>query len=210
MIQFDDKIKKVLAGYHSRMDAEMKLAQSLSFDEMMSRRNEMLLPVGEETAVFLNTLIKSSKAKTILEIGTSYGYSTVWLAEAAKANNGKLITLEIDNAKSDYAKQKINEAGLNDFVEFKVGDAVQLIKESDEIFDFVLVDLWKELYLPCLNEFYFKLSKGAWVVADNIISPPQHHNEIDLYRSRIKELDVFDTILLPIGSGIEVSQYKAK
>jgi predicted O-methyltransferase YrrM len=209
MAKFDDKIKKVLAEYHLRMEAEMQLGQTLSFDEMMNRRNEMLLPVGEETAVFLNTLIKSAKAKTILEIGTSYGYSTVWLAEAAKANDGKLITLEIDIAKSDYAKQKISAAGLEDYVEFKVGDAVELIKQSTETFDFVLVDLWKELYLPCLNEFYTKLSNGAWVVADNIIFPPQHNNEIDLYKNRIKELNIFETLLLPIGSGIEVSQYKA-
>jgi predicted O-methyltransferase YrrM len=210
MFKFDDKIKKVLAEYHFRMEAEMKLGQSLSLDEMMSRRNEMLLPVGEETAVFLNTLIKAAKAKTILEIGTSYGYSTVWLAEAARENNGKLITLEIDIVKSNYAKQKIEEAGLEEYVDFKVGDAVELIKQSAETLDFVLVDLWKELYMSCLNEFYTRLSNGAWVVADNIIFPPQHNNEIDLYRNRVKELNSFETLLLPIGSGIEVSQYKAK
>jgi predicted O-methyltransferase YrrM len=210
MMQFDDKIKKVLAGYNSRMETEMQLGKTLSLDEMIQRRNEMLLPVGEETAVFLNTLIKASGAKKILEIGTSYGYSTVWLAEAARENNGKLITLELDVAKSDYAKQKIKEAGLEAYVDFKTGDAVQLIKESTATFDFVLVDLWKELYLSCLNEFCTKLNNGAWVVADNIIFPPQHNNEIDLYRSRIKELNSFETILLPIGSGIEVSQYKTK
>ena len=74
----------------------------------------------------------------ILEIGTSYGYSTVWLAEAAKANGGIVITLENDEMKADFAKQKIAEAGLSDFVDFKVGDALTTITQITEGVDFVL------------------------------------------------------------------------
>ena len=208
MIKFDDKIEAVIDHYHKRMEEESSLASSLKEEEIMQRRDEFLLPVGNETAIFLNMLIKSAKSKCILEIGTSYGYSTIFLAEAAKANNGKLISLEISREKADYAKNKINEAGISNYVEFRVGDAMKLIEEANETFDFVLVDLWKELYLHCFNLFYSKLNKGAWVAADNIIYPPVHQADIDAYLKRIKETKAFDTILLPIGSGIEISQLK--
>ena len=208
MIKFDDKVEAVLDHYHKRMKNEAVLAGSLKEEEIMNRRDEFLLPVGDETAIFLNSLIKSAKSKCILEIGTSYGYSTIFMAEAAKANNGKLISLEISPAKAEYAKNKIDEAGLSGFVEFRVGDAMKLIEEATETLDFILLDLWKELYLSCFNLFYPKLNKGAWVVADNIIYPPMHQADIDAYLKRIKETNAFDSVLLPIGSGIEVSHFK--
>jgi predicted O-methyltransferase YrrM len=208
MIYFDEKVQQVLMQYQQRMEAENSRMQSLSLEEGFKLRNELLLPVGEDTAVFLHTLIKSSKAKTILEIGTSYGYSTLWLAEAARLNNAKLITLESDKTKAAYAKQKINEAGLADYVDFRVGDAMESIIRATETFDFVLVDLWKDLYVSCLDLFLPKLNKGAWVIADNMIYPPQDNKATAAYRSRIQETKAFDTVLLPIGSGIEVSYYK--
>ncbi|MBD0368448.1 MAG: methyltransferase, partial [Flavisolibacter sp.] len=100
------------------------------------------------------------------------------------------------------------EAGLSAFVEFRVGDALQLIADAPETFDFVLVDLWKDLYVPCLELFFAKLNSGAWVIADNMIYPPHDQPVVTAYRNRIKETAAFDTLLLPIGSGIEVSQRK--
>lgn len=208
MIQFNDKIAVVLSQYKERIEDETALAETLTMEERMERIDEFLLHVGEDTGTFLNTLAKATKAKTILEIGTSYGYSTIWLAEAASVNGGKVITLEISPEKAIYAQSKIKEAGLSDFVDLRVGDALQLIAEANETFDFVLVDLWKDLYVPCLNLFVSKLKNDAWVVADNMIYPPHDQPMVTAYRNRIKELNAFDTLLLPIGSGIEVSQFK--
>ncbi|MFX0557807.1 O-methyltransferase [Maribacter sp. CXY002] len=206
----DKNFKKVLAAYHGRMAIENQLMASLQKEEGMKRRDEFLLSVGEDVATFLNTLAKSAKSKTILEIGTSYGYSTLWLAEAAQNTGGKVITLEIDDEKVQYAKEKINEAGLSNYVEFRVGDALESIKKAKETFDFVLVDIWKELYVPCLNAFYAKLNKGAWVLGDNMLFPPHHHKEAKEYQDHIRNNTNFTSILLPIGSGIEVSQFNPK
>ena len=208
MLQLDDKIEAVLSQYHERMEQESALSETLAMEEIMGRKDEFLLSVGPETGLFLNTLAKAAKAKTILEIGTSYGYSTVWLAEAARANEGRIITLEISPEKATYAQEQIERAALAPFVEFRVGDALQLITDAKETFDFVLVDLWKELYVPCLDLFLPKLKKGAWVVADNMIYPPHDQPMVTAYRNRVKEANAFETILLPIGSGIEVSQFK--
>ncbi len=207
MVKFDKKIDKVLKAYHKRIEAETVEQKALSHQQNIQNRDEYLLSVGVETAIFLNSLAKSAKSKVILELGTSYGYSTVWLAEAARANDGIVITLENNAEKADYAKQKIKESGLSKFVDFRVGDALKTLEQATEKFDFVLVDLWKELYLPCFELFFPKLNKGAWVISDNMIFPPHSEKEVNAYIKRLRETKAFDSVLLPIGSGIETSQF---
>lgn len=200
-----NNIKTILAEYHQRIEAENALMKTLPMAEGMKRRDEFLLSVGEETAVFLNNLVKAAKPKTILEIGTSYGYSTIWLAEAAQSYGGKVISLENDANKATFAQQKIKEAALDDVVDIVVGDALDFLKNTTETFDFVLLDLWKELYIPCFELFFPKLNAGAYVISDNMLMPPHHQSEMEIYRNHLKNTKAFDSVLLPIGSGIEVS-----
>lgn len=204
----NDRIKAVLKEYHERIDAENALMRSLTIEEGMKRRDEFLLPVGVEVGQFLNSLIKGSKAINILEVGTSYGYSTIWLAEAAKQTGGHVFTLEIDQHKSDYAKKQLAAAGLDKFATPIVTDAVEWIKKTQYTFDFVLLDIWKELYIPCLEAVKNKLNSEAFLIADNILHPPHHKKEADAYRTRIKAINRFDSVLLPLGSGLEVSKLK--
>lgn len=207
-MEFDKKIQTVLNEYHQRIKAENELMKSLPIADGMKRRDEFLLPVGEEVGQFLHTLAKAANSKTILEIGTSYGYSTIWLAAAAKATGGRVITLEIDEQKAAYAKTQLEKAGLSEFVECRVGDALESIRQAKERFDFVLVDIWKRFYLPSFELFLPKLNKGAYVIGDNMIFPPNQQKEVKAYRAAVKATNAFDTILLPIGSGIEVSLLK--
>ncbi|NKF32396.1 methyltransferase, partial [Pseudomonas sp. BGM005] len=97
--------------------------------------------------------------------------SGIWLAEAARASGGRLITMEMHGYKSAYAQDMAAKAGLADHINFKVGDAVEMIGALSTGIDFVLVDLWKDLYVPCLDAFYPKLNPGAIIVADNMIRP---------------------------------------
>ena len=208
MIEIDEKVKTVLTTYHQRMIMEEELMKSLPMKVGMKRRDEFLLSVGKDAAVFLNSMIKSAKSKTILEVGTSYGYSTIWLSEAARATGGKVITLEIDNDKATFAKNKIEAAGLSAYVDFKIGNALESIQEATEQFDFVLLDIWKELYIPCFDLFFPKLKQGAYVMGDNMISPAIHQKDAKAYRNHVQKTNAFDSVLLPIGSGIEVSLLK--
>jgi predicted O-methyltransferase YrrM len=206
MITFNRKINAVLKTYHQRIAEEDLILHNIPRDIGMARRDEFLLSVGQEIAIFLNTLVKAAKAKTILEIGTSYGYSTIFLAEAAKATGGHVITLENDPKKAAYAQAQMKAAGLSDFVTYKVGDALETIANSEETFDFVLLDIWKELYVPCFEAFLPKINKNAFVIADNMIFPPHSRPEAEAYRTRVRETNAFDTVLLPMGSGVEVSR----
>jgi len=97
-------------------------------------------------------------------------------------------------------------AGLDMYVTFIVADAVGWIKETLQLFDFVLLDVWKELYVPCFLGLRGKMNKGGFLIADNMIHPPQHKKETDDYRASIMGHGEFQTILLPLGAGIEVSK----
>lgn len=210
MLDFDKDISTVFETYHQRIETENALMSSLSIEEGMKRRDEFLLPVGEEVGTFMYQMVKASKAQTILEVGTSYGYSTLWLACAAKEIGAKVITFEIDNEKANYAIDQLVKAGLANVVDFRVGDAVERIKAAPEMFDFVLVDIWKELYVPAFNVLYPKLNPGAYLVGDNMTFPPSNKKEATEYRNAIRATQAFDSVLLPIGSGIEVSQLLEK
>ena len=159
------------ARIRSTSAAEMKRMQALGPAGMMQHIDEFLLPVGPATGQLMNILIKEAKATTILEIGTSHGYSTVWLAEAARATGGKVITLDVHAGKQEYARKALGKAGLASLVEFKLGDARESIAALPGPIDFVLLDLWKDLYIPCFELFYPKLGSGAMVVADNMLFP---------------------------------------
>jgi predicted O-methyltransferase YrrM len=171
--------------------------------------DELLLPVGPESGQLINILVKSLKAPTILELGTSFGYSGIWLAEAARATGGRLVTMELSAEKAKYAREKATQAGLADFIDFRVGDAVKMIGELADGIDFVLVDLWKSLYLPCLEAFYPKLNAGAIVVSDNMLEPAFERETMMKYQQAIRSKAKISSILVPVGSGLEISRFDA-
>src|SRR5579862_4226975 len=114
----DASIQEVLAEYELRAAEEYKLQLREGAKKWLTQRDEFLISVGPATGQLLNILAKSIEAKSILELGTSYGYSTVWLAEAARATGGKLITLDKVDYKQNYARQQLKRAGLDGCVEF--------------------------------------------------------------------------------------------
>ena len=195
----DPKIEAVLAEYDARSEHER-------LNHATMKRDDFLLPVGPQTGALLNQLIKGAKATRILEIGTSYGYSGVWLAEAARETGGKVITLDVADYKQAYAKAAFERAGLDGFVEFHCGSALDTIAQLPGPFDFVLLDLWKDLYVPCLDLFFPKLAPGAIVVADNMLQPAASRPEALAYRQAVRAKPGVSSVLLPIGSGIEISR----
>jgi predicted O-methyltransferase YrrM len=196
---------EVLAEYEERRAAETELMRTGDPDELMLRRDDFLLSVGLEAAELLHALILARGATRLLELGTSYGYSTLFLADAARQTGGRLITMELDPRKHAYARERINRAGLTDFVEWRCGDAVALLGREYQPFDFVLVDVWKELYVPCLEAFYPKLAPEALVAADNMIEPAIDRRNARAYRAAVAAKPDMTSVLLPIGQGIELS-----
>jgi len=201
----DIRTQQVFAEYAARAIEEGSLLQRLSPEEGWARRDDFLLPVGENTGILLSLLIRSAAPRAILELGTSYGYSTLYLAEAAQAVGARVISIELAQHKSQYAREAIGRAGLAKVVDFHVGDALQVLPKLHGPFDLVLVDLWKELYVPCLELFAPSLSASAILVADNMTYPEQTRADAEMYQRRVRELG-FDSIALPIGAGLEISR----
>jgi predicted O-methyltransferase YrrM len=200
----DPAVAEVYTGYAQRHTDE-QARQAVMGNAMFAHRDEFLLPVGPEVGWFLHSLILASRPARILELGTSYGYSTLFLADAARETGATLISMDLADYKQAEARANIERAGLAAVVDFRLGDAVELIKADPGPFDLVLLDIWKNLYIPCLEAFYPKLSDEGMIAADNMIEPEVAREDVRKYRAAIRALPDIQTALLPIGSGIELS-----
>jgi predicted O-methyltransferase YrrM len=198
----DEKITAVLDAYHELIREERTKPREVPAGEQDRR----LRAVGPSTGRLINIIASSLKAPIILELGTSFGYSGIWLAEAARASGGRVITMELHDYKSAFAREMAEKAGLADYIDFKVGDAVRMIEDLQTGVDFVLVDLWKDLYLPCLKALRPKLNAGAILVADNI-SPGRE--DVRDYVAAIRTMPDMNSVPVPVGQGLEISRYKA-
>ena len=203
----DPVVLGVLSDYEQRARDEWRVMSSIPEAEVMARIDEFLIFIGPDTGRLMHMLALSSKAKVLVEIGASYGYSTIWLADAARANGGKVHSLELSQKKVDHARAELKRAGgLDEYVEFHVGDALKTLAAMPGPFDLVLLDLWKELYVPCFELFRPKLAAGAFVVADNMINPPSAKEHTQAYRSLVHAQRDLESVLLPIGSGVELTR----
>jgi predicted O-methyltransferase YrrM len=204
----DKTVLGIIEDYEARARREEQLMSSLSDEDMRRRLDEMLLPVGRAAGTLMNLIIKESEAKRILEVGSSYGYSTTWLAEAARATSGKVTSLELKVEKTEYARAQLARAGLNGYVEFHIGDALASLAKLPGPFDFVLIDLWKDLYVPVFDLLHPKLAQGAIVIADNMLYPDSARVDARAYRERVRAARDMTTVLLNVGNGLEVSRYQ--
>ena len=203
----DASFRAVMDEYEARAAREDVLWDTLSPQEARGRRDELLLPVGRAAGVLLNIMIREGKLTRILEVGSSYGYSTHWLADAARAVNGRVTSLELQAPKTEYARERLARAGLAEFVEFHVGDALASLQALPGPFDFALIDLWKDLYVPVFDLLYPKLAPGAIVVADNMLYPEMVRADAQAYRARVHAAADMSSVLLTVGNGLEVSRY---
>lgn len=202
----DEQVQAVLDSYEARRKAERDERRRIGAAPEAKWRDRMLLAVGPETGRLINILARSLPRPTILELGTAYGYSGIWLADAARTAGGRVISVELAAHKVEYARAMATQAGLADHVEYHLGDAVSITEQLEHRFDFVLLDLWKDVYEAALDAFYPKLNPGAIIVADNMIQPGGEN--AGRYRDAVRSRPGMTSVLLPVGTGIEVSRYE--
>jgi len=200
----DPVIERVLAEFERRADEEQR--RTLAPGAPGTNLDDLLLSVGREAGILLYLLATGAQSRRILELGTSYGYSTVWLAAAARATGGKVMSLELRDFKIEYARQALTRAGLSTRVEFHEGDCLETLKQLPGPFDFVLLDVWKDLYLPCFELLHPKLAPGAIVAADNMLLPAVVRPQAEAYRARVRAVGDMDSVLIEVGNGIEISR----
>ncbi|WP_158753783.1 class I SAM-dependent methyltransferase [Dyella sp. S184] len=201
----DHAVESVLAEYDERRKREFELFSTLGWKKVHQRSEEFLMSIGPEAGLFLNILIKEARPRRILELGTSYGHSTIYLAEAARAVGGTVVSCDISAEKQDYARTMLRRAGIDEHVKFELGNAHAIVQTLDAEVDFVLLDLQTHAYIGIFDILFPKLAAGAFVAADNMIMPKSP--EADDYRRHIRTKADIDSILLPVGQGIELSRY---
>lgn len=206
MALVDPVIERVLAEFERRAEEEHRRTSVAGSPG--ANLDDLLLSVGREAGILLYLLATGAQAKRILELGTSYGYSTVWLGAAARATGGKVQSLELKDFKIEHARQALTRAGLSSRVEFHAGDCLETLKALPGPFDFVLLDVWKDLYLPCFELVHPKLAPGGVICADNMLIPEHVRPQAEAYRARVRAAGDMDSVLVDVGNGIEISRRK--
>jgi len=126
------------------------------------------LPISKEQGITMQNLIVENGLKEVVEFGTSFGISTIYLANAVRHTGGKVISTELIEAKAKRAMQHIREADLESYVELRVGDAMETLKGYDAPIDFLFLDGWKDLYLPLFKMLESNFHAGTLIYADNM------------------------------------------
>jgi predicted O-methyltransferase YrrM len=174
-------------------------------DISAQERTELLaqayLPVARENGEFLYLLVRAAAATRVVEFGTSFGISTIFLAAAVRDNGGgHVITTELHPDKARTASKNLADAGLDDLVDLRCGDALQTLAEPAGPVDLVLLDGWKNLYLPVLRLLEPSLRAGTTIVADDRTMLPATY--LDYVRA---PENGYHSVEVPMDDGLEVS-----
>jgi predicted O-methyltransferase YrrM len=164
------------------------------------------MPVSPDVGRLLYILARTRPAKVIVEFGTSFGISGIHLAAAVRdAGGGRLIATELDPLKAEQAARNFRACGLSDVIDLRVGDAFETLgSDIGGSIDLLLLDGWKEAYLPMLKFLEPQLSSGALVVADDLaIAPDALAPYLDYVRN---PGNGYVSVELPLGDRIELSQ----
>ena len=204
------KFKENLEGVEiikKSSDNNLFSPKTLNLLSELDKTREDFWNVDNGSANFLSILIKINNSKNALEIGTSNGYSTIWLANALKTTGGKLTTIEFWDNRLNVAIENFKKAGVENIIESRLGQAVMILEEmayskNPPLFDFVFIDANKSEYIKYFKLIHPMLKKGGIIAADNILS---HYKKVEPYVIEITNHKEYQSQLIPIDTGIMVS-----
>lgn len=174
--------------------------------------------IRKEMESFLRVMIQMKSPKKILELGTAIGYSAILMAKSMP-ENCTVTTIENYDKRIPIALENIEKAGWKEKIRLIEGDALKVLKELDEPFDFVFMDAAKAQYLSYLEEILRLIPKGGILIADNVLQDGELieskyvidrrnrtiHSRMREYLYQIKNMEELETSIIPIGDGITLS-----
>lgn len=174
--------------------------QFIAFDALQTERTQRYRNIEPESALFLAMQIRVQQSKKILEIGTSTGYSTLWLANAAQETQGQITTLEIEPDRTAQAQQYAQELGLDHVIDFRIGDAQAFLNNNLNHYDFILLDAERDAYVDYWDNLQHMLvPKRGILIVDNVIS---HAAEVQEFIALVQSDARFITTTLSVGAGL--------
>jgi predicted O-methyltransferase YrrM len=204
----DPRVRSVLDDMHAAAERDdpplLAKARGKSGAARAALLDDAFIPVSADAGRWLYVLARGTAPGTIVEFGTSFGISTIYLAAAARDRGaGRVVTTELNASKARRARDYIAAAGLADHVDLRVGDALETIADIRGGVSLAFLDGWKELYLPFLERIEPALMKGALVVADDLDLFP---DALRAYLDYVRDPDRgYVSVTLPVGDAMELS-----
>jgi predicted O-methyltransferase YrrM len=193
-------------AYYEKREREGTLDEACTFDDEMHHFfSDKLVALDRDKGLFCYQLCRALQAERVVEAGTSFGASTLYLAAAVRDNqveNGVVIGTEHEAKKAEIARANFKEAGLSEFIDLREGDLRETLLNLEAPIDFMLVDIW-DVALPALERVSPHLRKGAIVVCDNTAE------DINEYRGYFEFVhdpkNRFRTMTVPFAGGFELT-----
>jgi predicted O-methyltransferase YrrM len=218
----DPKLERLLARLHATSDGQAAAMESFDAqrsadgcspmeEEIEAFRRDKLVALDRDKAEFCYALCRAGDARRIVEVGTSHGVSTLYLAAAVRDNvvlsggDGIVIGTEIEPDKARAARANFAEAGLSQLVDLREGDLRETLKQIDGPVDLVLMDIWIAMARPALELVVPQLKPGAIVVCDN--TKRDRSAYADYFALLDDPANRFRTMTLPFDGGLEMSVY---
>jgi predicted O-methyltransferase YrrM len=168
-------------------------------DAAKTDRLERLRNVEPDTAQLLALLVRALGARRILELGTSNGYSTLWLADAARSVGGEVLSVDVDSARTAQAEEHLAHTQLQEYVELRTEDAaLTLASAEDGSRDMIFLDAERPAYCGYWPDLIRVLRPGGLLVVDNVLS---HANEQGAFRGLVSNESAVTEALVPTGAG---------
>ena len=169
LLAAEDQQDLVAAFADAGVDMRGEYPVDVSAADLAERTKDIIMSVSREGGQLLYLLTRAVKARTVVEFGTSFGISTLYLASAVRDNDGgQVITTELQADKARRAQENFAAAGLSDIIELRLGDARETLKDLPATVDLLLLDGWLDLRLPILKIVQPRLRPGALVIVDDI------------------------------------------
>lgn len=204
----DPRVRRVLDRMHAEADRVdpplLDRAKDKSGAERAALMEGAFIPVSPEAGRLLHVLVRGCGSGTVVEFGTAFGISTIYLAAAVRdRGDGTVVSTELYASKAERARDYLREAGLLDVVDLRIGDANETLTDVAASVSTVFLDGMKELYLPVLRMLEPALRPGALVVADDLdLFPAALASYLEYVRD---PLGGYVSVTLPIGDAMELS-----
>lgn len=183
--------------------AEALYAASREHDAAQADRLDRFRNVEPDTAELLGVLVRATGAQRILELGTSNGYSTIWLADAADATGGRVLSVDVDESRTELARVNLVAAGLGDQVDLQTRDAGSILADSpDAAWEFVFLDAERPAYPGYLPDLVRTLAPRGVLAIDNVLS---HADELAKFTALIEREARLTQTVVPVGAGLRLA-----
>jgi predicted O-methyltransferase YrrM len=196
------KMLKILMDKNLRQLLQEIQEHGLRNDARVTERPRMMLNLDPASAELISILVRASGVARALEVGTSNGYSTIWLAWSLAPAGGRIISIDRNPDKHTLARENLRRANLLERVDLRIGDAAEIVRELSGPFDLVFLDADRRKFPEILELLLPKLDAKALVIADNVLSHPE---EIAEYLKFISGLPEFQHTAVPVGKGLSIA-----